>query len=66
MLLIPKANYHMTSLLFAFLVEKMSTLKAKKKTLLKGHMINRILHSWSFHMKIIKLARGLFDKFHMK
>ena len=34
--------------------------------MLKGHMINRILHSWSFHMKFIKLAKGSFDKFHMK
>ena len=23
---------------------------------LKGHMINRILHSWSFHMKFIKIS----------
>ena len=48
-----------------FFVEIMSTLKAKK-ALLKGHMINRILHEWSFHMKFIKLAEGSFDKFHMK
>ena len=34
--------------------------------MLKGHMINRILHSWSFHMKFIKLAEGSCDKFHMK
>ena len=32
----------------------------------KGHMVNRILHSWSFHMKFIKLAEGSFHKFHMK
>ena len=49
----------------AFFFEIMSTLKAIK-ALLKGHMINRILHSWSFHMKFIELAEGLFDKFHMK
>ena len=29
-------------------------------------MINRILHSRSFHLKCIKLAEGSFDKFHMK
>ena len=29
-------------------------------------MINRILHSWSFHTKFMKLAKGLFHKFHMK
>ena len=29
--------------------------------ILKGHMTNRILHSWSFHMKFMKLAEG-----HMK
>ena len=32
----------------------------------KGRMINRILHSWSFHMKFMKLAEGSFHKFHMK
>ena len=42
-----------------FSVEILSILKAKK-ALLKGHMINRILHSWSFHMNI-KLAEGSFD-----
>ena len=26
-------------------------------------MINRILHSWSFHVKFIKLAEGSFDNF---
>ena len=49
----------------AFFVEILSTLKAIK-TFLKGHMINRILHSWSFHMKFIKLAEGSFENFHMK
>ena len=33
---------------------------------LYSHMIKRILHSWSFHMKFIKLAKGSFNKFHMK
>ena len=28
--------------------------------------MNRILHSWSFHMKFMKLAKGSFYKFHMK
>ena len=28
--------------------------------------IKRILHSWSFHMKVMKLAFGDFHKFHMK
>ena len=46
-----------------YFVELLSTLKAIK-TLLKGHMINRILHSWSFHVKFNKLAEGSFDKFH--
>ena len=27
-------------------------------------MINRILHSWSFHVKFMKLAEGSFHKFH--
>ena len=30
------------------------------------HVISRTLHSWSFHMKFIKLAKGSFHKFHMK
>ena len=34
-----------------FFIEIMSTLKAIKSHL-KGHMINRILHSWSVHMKL--------------
>ena len=29
-------------------------------------MIKRILYSWSFHMKFIKLAEGSFHMFHMK
>ena len=33
--------------------------------ILKGHIIKRILHLWSFHMKFIKLTKGLFDKFHL-
>ena len=36
------------------------------KLYLNSHMINRILHLWSFHMKFMKLAQGLFHKFHMK
>ena len=49
----------------ALFVEILSTLKAIKSSL-KGHMINRIFHSWSFHIKFIKLSEGSFDKFHMK
>ena len=33
---------------------------------LKGQMINRILHLWSFPIKFINLTKGLFNKFHMK
>ena len=29
------------------------------KPFMKGHIVNRILHSWSFHMKFMKLAEGL-------
>ena len=46
--------------------EIMSTLKAIKDPFESHNMINRILHSWSFHMKFIKLAEGSFDKFHIK
>ena len=48
-----------------FSIEIISTFKAIKPHL-KGHMINRILHSWLFHMKFMKLAEGSFHKFHMK
>ena len=29
-------------------------------------IINRIVHSWSYHMKLIKLAEVSFNKFHVK
>ena len=48
-----------------FLLEMLSSLKAIK-SIFKSHMINRILHSWSFHMKFMKFAEGSFHKFHMK
>ena len=48
----------------AFLLDIMIILKAIKSHL-KGHMINRILHSWSFYMKFMKLAEDSFHKFHM-
>ena len=35
------------------------------KSHFKGHMIKRILHKWSFHIKFITLALGSFYKFHM-
>ena len=41
------------------------TLKAVKSHL-KGYMINRILHLGSFHIKYIKLVKGLFNKFQIK
>ena len=40
--------------------------EGKKNPILKGHMIKRTLHSWSFHTKFMKLAEGSFHKFHMK
>ena len=43
-------------------IGNLSILKAIK-LYLRGHMIKRILHSWSFHMKFIKLAKGSFNKF---
>ena len=42
-----------------FLIEIMFILKVVK-SLYNGFMINRILHSWSFHMKFMKLAEGSF------
>ena len=48
-----------------FLIEIIYILKAIKFHF-KGHMISRILHSRSFHMKFMKLAEGSFHKFHMK
>ena len=43
-----------------FQIELMFMLKAIKSRC-KGHMINRILHSWSFQMKFMKLAEGSFN-----
>ena len=40
-----------------FLIEIMFILKTIKSHF-EIHMINRILHSWSFHMKFMKLAKG--------
>ena len=48
-----------------FLLEILSILKAIISSF-KGHIINRILHSWSFHMKFMKLAENSFHKFLMK
>ena len=39
----------------------MSTLKAIK-SYFGSNTIKRILHSWSFHMNLFKLAEGSFDK----
>ena len=47
-----------------FLLEILFILMAIK-SILKSHIINRILHGWSFHMKFMTLAKGLFHKFHM-
>ena len=46
-------------------IDEICTLKAIKSDF-KGHMINIILHSWSFHVKSMKHAHGSFDKFHLK
>ena len=54
-----------TSLSTMCFLVNMFNLKAIKSNF-KGHIINRILHSWSFHMKFMKLAQGLFHKFLMK
>ena len=40
-----------------FIEKNVSTLKAIK-SYFKSHMIKRILHSWSFHMNFIKLAKA--------
>ena len=51
-----------------FLIEIMVILNAIKfqNPILKRHMIDRILRSWSFHIEFMKLADVSFDKFHMK
>ena len=48
-----------------FHTELMFILKAINPAL-KDNMINRIFHSWSFHMKFMILAEGSFYKFHIK
>ena len=47
-----------------FLIEIIFILKAMKSHF-KNHMINKILHSSSLHMKFVKRAFGEFHKFHM-
>ena len=49
----------------ALSVDPRVILKATK-SILKRHMINRILHSWSFHMKFVTPAEGFFHKFYIK
>ena len=61
---------HVTSLTTSvsttrYLLEILSIFKAIN-LILKGHMINRILHSWSFYIKCMKLAEVSFHKFQMK
>ena len=51
-----------TSVSTMHFIKIMLILKAIK-SFLKGHMINRILHSWSFHMKFKKLATACFINF---
>ena len=48
-----------------FLIETVH-FEAEKNHIPKGHIINRILHSWSFHMKSMILAKASFHKFHSK
>ena len=57
-----KSNVMTTSVItMQFFIEIMTTLK-ELKPYLNGHMINRILHSWSCHIKFIKLV-GLYISF---
>ena len=48
-----------------FLIKNVD-LEGDKFPILKDRMINGILHLWSFLSKFMKLAKGLFPKFHMK
>ena len=47
------------------IIEIKKTLKATNLHL-NDHMTNRFLHSWSFHIKWIKLAKGSLNKCHTK
>ena len=51
----------------AFSIEIMSNLKTINSGL-NGHMINRILHEWSFHMKVYETSLRILHEwsFHMK
>ena len=56
------------SLTVRFLIKIMFILTAIKSLFIsnfKSNMINKILHSWSFHMKFIKLAKDSFYKFYI-
>ena len=48
-----------------FLLQIFFILKAIK-SIFKESYDKKILHSWSFHMKFMKLAEGSFHKFYMK
>ena len=48
-----------------FLLKQVQLLK-RWNVISISHMMNRILHLWSFHMKFMKLAKGLFNIFHKK
>ena len=50
---------------FFFFIKIMFILKTIKSDL-KSHIINRIVHSRSFHMNFLKLAKVSFHKFHVK
>ena len=48
--------------------KKISLFAGRKKPIIaisahKCHMLNRILYSWSFQMKFMKLAEGSFHNF---
>ena len=49
-----------------FVIEIMFILNAMKSHFKGIYINNRILNEWSFHMKIMKHAAGLFHKFQMK
>ena len=59
----PKRHDFVVRVIFS--TEISSTFKAIKPCL-NSHIINRVLKSWSFRMKFMKLAHCPFHKFYMK
>ena len=64
---IPKVTDNISSKCFHIEIRfYLKEIQSHFRQILVHHIINRIFHSWSFHMKFMKLAEGSLHKFHVK